>query len=153
MSVTPPPVPCPYPVPSTQSAPPPLQPQISHSISPSQPLPLLSLDPPRLVSFAGGGSLRPLTPSSSPSRLLSAVDTTAVAGWRWPRADPAVVAAAAGGSLHPPLSPPSRGRSGGGGSISGSCGWIWWRWRRPRADPVAALPPPPLASLSRQIRR
>jgi hypothetical protein len=67
------------------------------------------------------------------------------------RVDPAIVAAVAGGSggggSLRPLLPSSCDRPGYGGSIGGVRRWIRRRWRRPRADPAAALPPPPLFSL------
>uniref|UniRef100_A0A0D3F3S2 Kinesin motor domain-containing protein n=1 Tax=Oryza barthii TaxID=65489 RepID=A0A0D3F3S2_9ORYZ len=67
--------------------------------------------------------------SSSPSRLPPVVD-------------PATVAAAedgsGGGGSFRPLSPPSRGRSNGGG---GDRVWTRRRWRRPRVDLTVVAPP------------
>lgn len=109
---------------------------------------------------SGGGSLRSLSsPSHGRSGASGAVISSRKWIWqRWwrlradpaaaapsvpsrfpPTADPAVVATLAaatggsggGGSLCP-FSPPSHSRFGGGGNVSGSHEWIWWR---PRVDP------------------
>ncbi|XP_052142903.1 uncharacterized protein LOC127762431 isoform X2 [Oryza glaberrima] len=81
--------------------------------------------------------------SSSPLHLAS-LPRQIRRWWRRrqrPRVDPVTVAAAedgsGGGGSFRPLSPPSHGRSNGGG---GDRVWIRRRWRRPGVDPTVVAP-------------